>query len=72
LTQPVDLLLTGELSHHEVLAAVAKGQHVILLGHANSERWYLSVLRTKLLALFGESPLEVEISKEDKSPLQIV
>ncbi|KAL8909212.1 MAG: hypothetical protein Q9207_000386 [Kuettlingeria erythrocarpa] len=44
-----DLLFTGELSHHEALAATEKGQCVITLFHSNSERGYLSsVLREKL------------------------
>lgn len=45
----VDLLFTGELSHHEALAAVEKGQCVICLFHSNTERGYLrSVLKPKL------------------------
>ena len=31
-----DLYLTGEMSHHEVLAAVENGTHVILVEHTNS------------------------------------
>jgi putative NIF3 family GTP cyclohydrolase 1 type 2 len=61
---PADLLLTGEMSHvspshlrgntrliiqHEVLAAVAKGQTVILTNHSNSERPYLSKVLQKWL-----------------------
>ncbi|KAL5424271.1 hypothetical protein PMIN04_003331 [Paraphaeosphaeria minitans] len=38
----VDLLFTGEMSHHEALAAVEKGQVVINLFHSNSERGFLS------------------------------
>ncbi|KAF4300937.1 NGG1p interacting factor 3 NIF3 [Botryosphaeria dothidea] len=46
----VDLLFTGELSHHEALAAIEKGQVVITLFHSNTERGYLhSVLREQLL-----------------------
>ncbi|KDN39296.1 hypothetical protein RSAG8_08931, partial [Rhizoctonia solani AG-8 WAC10335] len=32
-----DAYLTGEMSHHEVLAAVAQGISVILCGHSNTE-----------------------------------
>ncbi|KAJ4347069.1 uncharacterized protein N0V89_011004 [Didymosphaeria variabile] len=38
----VDLLFTGEMSHHEALAAIEKGQVVITLFHSNSERGFLS------------------------------
>ncbi|EKG17608.1 NGG1p interacting factor 3 NIF3 [Macrophomina phaseolina MS6] len=45
----VDLLFTGELSHHEALAAIEKGQVVITLFHSNTERGYLhSVMKDQL------------------------
>lgn len=45
----VDLLFTGEMSHHDALAAIEKGQVVISLFHSNSERGFLSeVLRDQL------------------------
>ncbi|KAF2115249.1 GTP cyclohydrolase 1 type 2/Nif3 [Lophiotrema nucula] len=37
----VDLLFTGEMSHHEALAAIEKGQVVISIFHSNSERGFL-------------------------------
>jgi len=48
----VDLFLTGEMSHHEILAANAQGTSVILCEHSNSERGYLKqVLQPKLEVL---------------------
>lgn len=45
-----DLLFTGEMSHHEALAATERGSVVISLAHSNSERGYLrAVMQTKLL-----------------------
>lgn len=45
----VDLLFTGELSHHEALAAIEKGQVVITLFHSNTERGYLhNILKEQL------------------------
>jgi len=47
--QDVDLLFTGELSHHEALAAIERGQSVITLFHSNTERGYLhNVLKAQL------------------------
>jgi len=43
-----DVYFTGEMTHHEVLAAVAAGKHVILCGHTNTERGYLPILANKL------------------------
>ncbi|KAJ6015982.1 hypothetical protein N7540_010573 [Penicillium herquei] len=45
-----DLLFTGEMSHHEALAATEKGSVVISLAHSNSERGYLrAVMQNQLL-----------------------
>ncbi|KAJ5179452.1 hypothetical protein N7492_002662 [Penicillium capsulatum] len=45
-----DLLFTGEMSHHEALAATERGSVVISLSHSNSERGYLrAVMQNKLL-----------------------
>ncbi|KAH8727955.1 GTP cyclohydrolase 1 type 2/Nif3 [Phaeosphaeriaceae sp. PMI808] len=55
----VDLLFTGEMSHHEALAAIEKGQVVISLFHSNSERGFLAeVLLSQL-----EEAVETEWTK---------
>lgn len=64
-----DLYLTGEMSHHEVLAANAKGVSVILTEHSNSERGYLKKLGETLKALVDSSI--IKISSVDQDPLQI-
>ncbi|KAK4539560.1 hypothetical protein LTR36_010837 [Oleoguttula mirabilis] len=47
--EEVDLLFTGELSHHEALAAIEKGKCVICLFHSNTERGFLhGVLKPQL------------------------
>ncbi|KAI5118574.1 hypothetical protein M0805_004190 [Coniferiporia weirii] len=69
-----DLYFTGEMPHHAILAAKAKGRYVLLCGHTNTERGYLPTLRKTLLESVADDPvltgLEVEISAEDKHPLQ--
>ncbi|KAF9458036.1 GTP cyclohydrolase 1 type 2/Nif3 [Collybia nuda] len=75
-----DVYFTGEMSHHEVLAAVAAGKHVILCGHTNTERGYLPVLAAKLRHELqrdeyrdhGAEDLEVIVSQNDQHPLQFV
>ncbi|KAG8701708.1 NGG1 interacting factor [Ceratobasidium sp. 395] len=73
-----DIYLTGELSHHEVLAAVAQGTSVILCGHSNTERPYLPVLQQKLQEALNKDPelqgekYEVVVSSADKDPLEIL
>lgn len=70
-----DLYLTGEMGHHDVLAAIAQGTSVILCEHSNTERGFLQqVLVNKLQESFeanGDN-YEVICSKLDKDPLRIV
>jgi putative NIF3 family GTP cyclohydrolase 1 type 2 len=49
LKQSVDLLITGELVHHEVLAVIEQGGSAICLNHSNSERAYLGAVMKGLL-----------------------
>jgi dinuclear metal center YbgI/SA1388 family protein len=65
-----DLLLTGEMRHHDVLAALARGSAVVLSEHSVSERGYLPRLSRRLRALTGRS-LEVRVAREDREPLAI-
>ncbi|MEQ1568742.1 MAG: Nif3-like dinuclear metal center hexameric protein [Myxococcota bacterium] len=61
-----DLVLTGELGHHEVLARVAAGGAVVLTDHSNTERGFLPVLADRLTRGLG---LEVVVSRVDRDPL---
>lgn len=66
---PVDLLLTGEMRHHDVLARVAEGTSVILTEHTNTERGYLPQLATRMLQALPK--LQIAISQVDRDPLRI-
>ncbi|KAJ7051616.1 GTP cyclohydrolase 1 type 2/Nif3 [Mycena amicta] len=78
LKEDADVYFTGEMQHHEVLAAVAKGIHVILCGHTNTERGYLPILADKLRAELGKeaasevNETEVLVSEADRNPLALV
>ncbi|MCA8943586.1 MAG: Nif3-like dinuclear metal center hexameric protein [Planctomycetes bacterium] len=68
--QPADLYWTGEMRHHDVLAALARGTSVILCDHTNTERGYLPRLRERLdRACEG---VEFVIASADAEPLRIV
>ncbi|EGG00615.1 uncharacterized protein MELLADRAFT_39595 [Melampsora larici-populina 98AG31] len=75
-----DVFLTGEMSHHEVLRANARGVHVILTSHSNSERFFLGkVLKDRLRELLREDQKDeqgdrwdVVVSSEDRDPLVVV
>jgi dinuclear metal center YbgI/SA1388 family protein len=64
-----DLLLTGEMRHHDVLARVSDGQSVVLTDHTNSERGFLVKLQTCLQENFPE--LSLKVASRDADPLVI-
>ena len=64
------LYLTGEMRHHDALAAAAAGMTVVCVGHSNSERPALDRLAARLSLL--RPKLDVVLSKQDKDPLEIV
>lgn len=66
-----DVFVTGELSHHDSLAALANGTSVVLAGHSNSERAYLKLLQKRLRRAFGRD-LDVVISRADGDPFRLV
>ena len=62
-----DLLFTGELSHHDALAATEMGKCVVTLFHSNTERGFLgSVLKQKLTATIKDEWAKVreEVKEE--------
>lgn len=66
---PADLLLTGEMRHHDVLAALAAGRSVILCGHTNTERGYLVPLADRLRADLS-ARVQIHVSTADVDPLR--
>ncbi|PWW78465.1 NGG1p interacting factor 3 [Tuber magnatum] len=74
----VDLLFTGELSHHEALAAKERGVGFITCFHTNTERGFLrDVMRGRLTEVLKneverEGEFEVVVSERDRDPFEIV
>ena len=67
--------LTGEMSHHEILAANAAGTTVILTDHSNTERGYLQTMSQMLQAELSkecEQLPEFVISSVDADPLVVL
>jgi dinuclear metal center YbgI/SA1388 family protein len=67
---PVDLLLTGEMRHHDILARRSVGTAVVLTDHSNCERGYLPLFAERLRSACPG--LEVSVSQLDAEPLRIV
>ena len=66
-----DVFVTGEMSHHDALAALAAGTSVVLAGHSNTERGFLRVLEKRLRRAFGKD-LDVRIARSDRDPFVVV
>ncbi|KAJ3333428.1 hypothetical protein HDU76_008239 [Blyttiomyces sp. JEL0837] len=69
-----DLFFTGEMSHHEVLAAIASGVGVVLCEHTNTERGYLKLFAGKLREIVKQDIRDFQAicSTLDKDPLQVI
>lgn len=67
----VSLYVTGEMSHHDVLHAAQSGVSVILCDHSNTERGFLKVLQESLTKVF-QNQVDIQVSKLDKDPLDVV
>ncbi|KAG6242183.1 hypothetical protein E4U25_004594 [Claviceps purpurea] len=70
----VELLVTGETSHHSALSAIQQGRTLVQVFHSNSERGYLHKvlaprLEKELQAVVPEA--EVVLSRFDKDPFTI-
>jgi dinuclear metal center YbgI/SA1388 family protein len=63
-----DCYLTGEMSHHSILAATLNGSHVILCEHTNTERGYLPVFRNILCKALGNG-IDISVSEMDSDPI---
>ena len=61
-----DLYLTGELKHHQALAAQEAGLTCLCLSHTVSERFILKRLAGQIKELAGE--VTIRISKKDADP----
>jgi putative NIF3 family GTP cyclohydrolase 1 type 2 len=58
-----EVFITGEMTHHDVVAATARGCTVVLTGHTNSERGYLPTLKQQLAELLPSA--NITVSKAD-------
>ena len=58
-----EVFITGEMTHHDVVAATARGCTVVLTGHTNSERGYLPRLKEQLGELIPKA--NISVSKAD-------
>ena len=65
-----ELLVTGEMKHHDVLAAVNQGLSIMLAGHTRTERPYLPILAQRLAAKLAGVGVSILVSKADADVLR--
>ncbi|CEP62946.1 uncharacterized protein LALA0_S06e07536g [Lachancea lanzarotensis] len=69
LKDDVDLYLTGEMSHHEILRLREMGKAVVVCNHSNTERGFLKSVMVQQLSKAG---IDCVVSTEDSDPLTYV
>ncbi len=65
LAEGCDVFVTGEMTHHEILACRQAGMSVLLAGHSNTERGYLTRLAGRLEAALGDGA-DIRVSELDR------
>jgi dinuclear metal center YbgI/SA1388 family protein len=65
-----DVYLTGEMSHHDILAATSRGIAVILCEHSNTERGFLDHYRLLLKTKTGPG-VTISLAQSDSEPLVV-
>lgn len=63
----VDVFVTGEMRHHDVLDAARRGVTLVLAGHTQTERPYLATYRKRLIAAGGKA-VAWRVSGADVAP----
>ena len=68
--QPTDAIVTGEMRHHDVLAAIERGASVVLCEHTNTERGFLRIFARRLRQCLG-ADVAVALARADAEPLGV-
>lgn len=71
LAEGCDVFVTGEMTHHEILACRQAGMSILLAGHSNTERGYLRRLAGRLEELL-EDGVDIRVSEMDRDHIVAV
>ena len=71
---PVDLIISGEFPHHEILHEVHRCTSLILTDHTNNERGFGEVFKQRFTELLAQrhEQVDIEISQVDRDPLECI
>jgi putative NIF3 family GTP cyclohydrolase 1 type 2 len=69
-----EFIITGEMSHHEILHEVHRGVSLIVTDHSKTERGYIEKFIENFNDLLAKRNEYVELikSKKDRDPLEYV
>ncbi|XP_022186824.2 NIF3-like protein 1 isoform X2 [Nilaparvata lugens] len=66
-----DLYVTGEMQHHDVLAATHNHASVLMTTHSDSERGFLTYFQDELTERL-QGKVKIHVSQADCDPIQVV
>lgn len=67
-----DFIITGEITHHEILHEVHRGVSLIVTDHSNTERCFIQAFIKKFQALINNNSVELMQSEFDRDPLEYI
>lgn len=69
-----DFIITGELTHHDILNEVHRGTSVLITDHSNTERGFIHVFKKDFLELLekNDETVDILISETDHDPIAYV
>lgn len=69
-----DFVISGELTHHEILHETHRGTSILLTDHSNTERGFIHVFKKQFLELLDKNNEKVDIliSEADRDPIEYV
>lgn len=69
LAEGCEIFITGEMTHHNILAARQSGLSILLAGHTNTERGYLPRLKARLAKHFPQA--QIILSRADHDHIMV-
>lgn len=69
-----DFIITGELTHHDILHETHRGTSVLITDHSNTERGFINVFKKRFneALLKKNEQVEILVSEFDHDPIQYI
>ena len=72
--QVSDFIITGELTHHDILHEVHRGTSLLITDHSNTERGYIHMFKEKFMKLLeqNDETVDIIVAETDHDPITYV